>query len=173
MNQGTSIQVRKTRDQEPGTKSPRVQEPGNQEPRVHETGNNFRNQEPGTRDQRPNQEYKSSGVQEIGTRNPGTWDQEPGTRSPGVHEPGIQEPVARNPGIWPQIWIWLGKNFSDLSVQLSRLKGQIGHNRRNRDRPLWHCKDKCDAFGTWCTVTSSAQVKFFLPSAPQLSNSSN
>lgn len=50
-NQGTSILVPKTRDQEPGTKSPRVQEPGNQEPRVHETGNNFRNQEPEIRDQ--------------------------------------------------------------------------------------------------------------------------
>lgn len=106
MNQGTSIQVPNTRDQEPGTKSPRVQEPGNQEfrnsgtknqePRVHETGNNFRNQEPGTRDQRPNQEYKSSGVQEIGTRNPGTWDQGPGTRNQGPEAQEFMNQESKN-----------------------------------------------------------------------------
>lgn len=100
-----------SRYQKPGTTGTRDQKsqrsgtrkPGIQEPRVHETGNNFRNQEPGTRDQRPNQEYKSSGVQEIWTRNPGTWDQgpgtrdqEPGARSPGVYEPGTSGQESRN-----------------------------------------------------------------------------
>lgn len=166
--------TRDQKSQRSGTRKPGIQEPKtrNQDSMKQGTILGTRNQVPGTKDQTKSTRVQESRKYGPGIQGPGTRDQEPGTKNqePEVQEFMNQEPVARSPGTWPQIWIWLGKNFSDLSVQLSRLKGQIGHKdqvfsqverRRNKDRLFWHCKDRFGAFGTWCTVTSSAQVKFF------------